>query len=419
MFPLYDELLEQIFLYAVSHSGQVTITSLSYGSPASPYSISHVCARWRCVALNQPRLWSHLSVIKPANNGTGNLVREWINRAGSHPLHLSLRAGAASNMAAWAVLRVYLASISQCRSFEAQACKLPPSLPITVCPQDLALLRNFSISLDNPSILESTFLPLLRAAQNLLSLTWIGLHHLPLDQVCHSWGNLRELTLSSAQALEPLVRAISYCQELERLTLHQRIVCPQFNIPIITLPRLTYFRVPFQPFVRTIFDYLIAPSLKELEILVPNYAYWQQLATFLVRSNATLEVLRVHDFYGWCDSFDEPLFFDTLRMDCFDNLKELELTVLIGHHAITVLTQTGLVPHLHRLSLTLSRQPWSLLATALTNLVVSRGGSLDGRLMDESFEEEMTFIGRNTQLTFRWQGVSDSVDEENIYKTIY
>lgn len=428
---LPPELLQEIFSYTVSHSGQVTITSLSYRSPASPFSISHVCTRWRRIALDLPHLWSHLLVMESANDSVANLVEKWIRRAGFHPLHLSL---VGYGSAIFAVLYVYLASITRCRSFEVQ-CSIPGSylsflLPTTLSQrQNLVHLENLSVTWNYWDADPSTFfLSPLFGAPNLRSATWIGLDYQLLDPICRNWVNLRELTLGSIQPLEPLLSAISYCQVLERLTIYRRIVCPQYNIPTLTLPHLTYLQAPFEPLVRPIFDFLITPSLKELQVLAANCPQWIRIATFLERSAATLEVFKVHELERQLDNFNEQRFMDALQTPCFHNLKELEINFPITLYTIffltlptqTIPTQAVLIDsadigrwnrlqHLVRLSLTFSRE--FLSESSLTKLVVSRGGSscqqLVAKLVKDwmakrSFYEEVTFTGSSTQVTFRW-----------------
>jgi len=107
---------------------------------------------------------------------------------------------------------VYLASITHCRSFEVEYSNprlLSSFLDVpTIYSRRLALLENFSVTWNQDEEQIALFFPLF-CAPNLRSATWIGLDYLRLDASCRNWVNLRELTLGSVQALEPLLTAIS------------------------------------------------------------------------------------------------------------------------------------------------------------------------------------------------------------------
>jgi hypothetical protein len=243
MSDLPPELLEEIFQNVVSRSDQITITSLSYRSPG------HVCARWRRIALNLPRLWLHLFVAQPANDWIGSLVWKWIKRAQSHALHLSLRAGATSDARptpALAVLKVYLVSIAHCRSFEVQFHNLPFSSSRFMHSTPAAPWTS-KLSPHQPET--ACLFPL---QWNLRSTTRIGVDYLLLDQPCRSRVNLRESTLVSAQNPDPLLRVISYCQDLVRLTFYKSSI--QYPMP----QPLPYGPYPgshtYRPQLWTLFD---------------------------------------------------------------------------------------------------------------------------------------------------------------------
>jgi hypothetical protein len=269
---------------------------------------------------------------------------KWIDRAGYHPLHLSLRAGDASDTvptAALAVLNVYLGSIAHCRSFEVQFDDLPLWSALdspTMLTQRLSLLENLSVTGNECFQLPQTafFLPLLYTTQNLRSATFIGMPNLPLPQPCRSWVNLRELTLASVQELGNFIYAIRNCQNPERLTTYQ-IVSGHYA-PTITLPQLTCFYASFEPLDLTLFEHMVAPALKELEVLAPNWhAQWQRIVRFLDRSAATLEVFKVHE-PDRPRIFNEERFLEALQMPCFHNWNELELNVSIALDTIVFLT---------------------------------------------------------------------------------
>ena len=83
------EVLSNIFILCCSHPAE-----LSYDKTNVPRQVilSHVCSKWRHVALSTGALWSEVIISSLHQNYTHCLFlyRTWIDRAGAHPLAVTL-----------------------------------------------------------------------------------------------------------------------------------------------------------------------------------------------------------------------------------------------------------------------------------------------------------------------------------------
>lgn len=80
------ELLQEIFLHWVSAEH-----SIAADTRAMPMSLTHVCALWRTVALNTPRLWTSLSLRgQPIQQLWNESLSHWISYSGQLDLSLTL-----------------------------------------------------------------------------------------------------------------------------------------------------------------------------------------------------------------------------------------------------------------------------------------------------------------------------------------
>ena len=83
----------------------------------------------------------------------------------------------------------------------------------------------------------------------------------------HSWENLRELSTDRIGTLPEFLDALSYCQSLERLKIHQP---SYYGWPstFVTLPRVTHLSLLVGIASKAIIDQLVLPSLADLELVL-------------------------------------------------------------------------------------------------------------------------------------------------------
>ncbi|KAL1683370.1 hypothetical protein EV122DRAFT_286519 [Schizophyllum commune] len=93
------ELLTEVFSYYV----ESTRHELNVVLACSPLHLAHVCHLWRGVAMDSPRLWTHLRIPYP-HRGQGphpdcyQLCNDWIQRSSPHPITIELPSGTESCM---------------------------------------------------------------------------------------------------------------------------------------------------------------------------------------------------------------------------------------------------------------------------------------------------------------------------------
>lgn len=360
--------------------------SPNYRSPASPYSISHVCRGWRDTALNTAALWSRLCVVQPQREEIVHLLKEWVTRAGCLPIHLSLYEHTYQPSATVAVLVFFLNSIHRCTSFEMEVKSLAgrhPNYTRIGSRQPTVLLQSVSVRIDETPGSTALYVPFiftrLLSSPNLRFVQWHHNQVIHLSIASHYWSELRELKLATEIDLVDLWYAVSYCQNLERLAVYRIRFSPESLTPV-TLPRLTHLSTSFQ--ATLLFNYLHVSSLTDLEIL-GGEPVWTSVLSMLSKSESVLRVLTVREVdpisesAHWPSKEEELLL--ALAMPYFAALKALELEHLLGRRTIEFLTLShpadGLndhLPHLERLVLTIYPQ---ILSCLLSDLVLSRIGS--------------------------------------------
>ncbi|KAK2462354.1 hypothetical protein APHAL10511_005660 [Amanita phalloides] len=92
-----DDVLSEIFILAIEPYGTVSIPFQKFRSPVPHLVLSHVCSRWRAVALQTSKLWNDVAVRFPDTPSRiwlppKSLVQldKWLMRAGPSPVRLSL-----------------------------------------------------------------------------------------------------------------------------------------------------------------------------------------------------------------------------------------------------------------------------------------------------------------------------------------
>ncbi|KAJ7019297.1 hypothetical protein C8F04DRAFT_1148161 [Mycena alexandri] len=150
-------------------------------------NLTHVCRKWRDIALSTPTLWRSISLYFGRNNPAAREVRKleiWLSRSGCCPISVQI---IIDNP-----LSEYKLSSAHCARWEVLKISLPSShLPITEA--SMPLLRQLDLTVDdNPvtsNLVLSGNMPLLRSvilndcAANSVTLPWAQLTSLALHGV--------------------------------------------------------------------------------------------------------------------------------------------------------------------------------------------------------------------------------------------
>jgi len=355
-----------------------------YRSVASPYSISHVSRRWRDIALDTAALWSRLCVVQPQTKGIVRLLEEWVTRAGSLPLRLSLYEHSYHQPSATvAVLVFFLNAIHRCTSFEMDVKTLAgrhPDYSRIGTREPTVLLQSVSVRIDDTPGSTPIYRPFivtrLLSSPNLRFVQWHHNQLLPLPVASHFWSELRELRLETEVNLVDLIYALSYCQNLERLAVF-RVDKLQRRCPLVTLQRLTHLSASSQAIV--LFNCLIVSSLTDLEIFVGG-EWWSAVLGMLCKSKVMPRVLKLRgvDCTHWPEKEEEVLL--ALAMRRFAALQVLEVEHLVGPRTIEFLL-SRILPHLKRLVLTIDpHTPSSLLSDFRLRLPNRPDGNMNHHL---------------------------------------
>ncbi|KAJ7689036.1 hypothetical protein B0H17DRAFT_1067551 [Mycena rosella] len=80
---LPSELSSDIFLQCLPSRSQP-------GAPYPPMILLNICNAWREIAIFTPALWASIHIDFPRAKGFGKLLAIWLERAGKHPLSISL-----------------------------------------------------------------------------------------------------------------------------------------------------------------------------------------------------------------------------------------------------------------------------------------------------------------------------------------
>ena len=339
------DLLQEIFELVVLHGDQTAPTiaphSPRYHSPASPYAISHVCQQWRYIALGYSRLWSHLSVVKPRTTALRHLLREWMNRAKQFSLHLSLHEiDTLTPFATRAILSLFLNAAHKCKSFKlhihSDSLKIFDMNNLRI-QQPLLHLEHLTIRTNDHSERPKakSVLEILFSAPSLRSMTWSNPGPIRFKKSSKSWTNLCQLSFLTPLYPEDLPTVLSTCQSLEKLVLHR----PKASCRHITLPRLVFLAVTIAS--SDSLNWLTAPSLTVLEIVLVRRVRLHIITTMTHRSGAKLRTLRVKKHMKentHLTKTEERLFLTMLESDSFTELRELEVEQYVGLRTLKFLT---------------------------------------------------------------------------------
>jgi hypothetical protein len=350
---LSRDIIEEIFDLVVLHAQSTpfnnrttppipipALHSPRYHSPASPYAISHVCRQWRYIALGYNRLWARLCVVKPRTTGLRYLLQEWMNRAKPFPLHLSLHEiDLLTPFATKAILTLFLNAVHECKSFElnirSNTLKIFDMNNLRIQkPLHLDHVGIWTNDLSERPKTRSVLEPLF-GAPSIRSVIWSNPGPMRFKKCSKSWVNLRELALLTPLYPEDLPTILGTCQALERLVINR----PRASCQHITLPELRYLAVTIGS--TDSLNWLTAPSLTDLELLLIRRVRLDTIAAMTERSDARLRTLRVKkktaDDMRYTKT-EERSFLKMLGGDCFAELRELEVEQYVGVETIKFLT---------------------------------------------------------------------------------
>ncbi|KAK2462362.1 hypothetical protein APHAL10511_005668 [Amanita phalloides] len=86
---LQDDVLTYIFVLIAQDYGIVTFP-LPMGQVPPQVVLSHVCSRWRVLALHTFELWNNIRLVSSCSNYVGRVPREWLLRTGSSIVFLTV-----------------------------------------------------------------------------------------------------------------------------------------------------------------------------------------------------------------------------------------------------------------------------------------------------------------------------------------
>ena len=387
------EILEELFLHSVNvsqsqeHFRVTPPPTRCRRSPASPCVISKICKRWRDIALNFAPLWTHLHVVDPQHVSIVQDLQVWMHRARTLPLCFSLREYQSyDTTASAAVATLFLESLHRCQSFE------------MFVWTDLKYFFLQNIERVPSTSLESVNVCIRynKQGKNARFLTNLLLNTPSLHIIQWSCGFVGPIIPhSSVRNLPKFLDALSHCQNLERLRIHQ----PSYNrwpSTFVTLPRVTHLSFLVGIASSAILDQLVLPSLVDLELGLLYRLSWAAILNLIQRSDAMLRRLRI--ISGNIPRFrrlDQVEFIRILKMPYFQELRilEVEEPMVAGHDVVNFLTfptgsktaaagsdptdgTSSYLEHLERIRLVFQGTRGVKVSSALRKLIKSRLGIL-------------------------------------------
>ncbi|KAJ7355936.1 hypothetical protein DFH08DRAFT_955373 [Mycena albidolilacea] len=286
------EIFAEIFVLCLP-TARFTAPSLT----AAPLAVSGVCHRWRQAALATPELWNSLSLdakwVTPDSSYV-EFCTEWISRAGSLPLSLSLKATESPyytntllNLVRelspqWQDVELDLGAMKQIMTFPPGDYRLLEK--ISIVPPSSGLLVSFQ---NAPKLREAELVPYTGQVQfPRRQLTAFSSQHL---DVAAFFGLLRE-----APNLVHATFRILYCEPSALPT--TGLVLPQLqSLALASSPTPPYIGYNIVPMA--ILDVLQTPALKSLTLSFPFRARWPMphdnphFLSFVSRSSFQLHTL--------------------------------------------------------------------------------------------------------------------------------
>ncbi|KAF9446965.1 hypothetical protein P691DRAFT_803191 [Macrolepiota fuliginosa MF-IS2] len=305
-----------------------TVTSTPTGD--SPMILGQICSYWRYVVLGMPSLWASICVEYPTPDHI-ELIRMWLDRAGSCPLDLVLHdwmdsGNRGCSEGTEAILGMFIETSRSWRSID------------------------FVIELRHGSILDSLewgACPALESAsvcarfwdRTVLGSFWAKIHQSPvLRQVnwyrmfkdrlpSHApWAQLQQIKTSSALSDEDVVFILQACPELASLDIYYTNSTPPPSPTLIIHDQLNTLILHLISDSTPLFNYVSFPSLRTFHItneggFVPRVGetVGEPIEAFLRRSQCILTDLEILDFDYNLDFLQHLLYVPATRnLDHFD-----------------------------------------------------------------------------------------------------
>ncbi|KAF8172441.1 hypothetical protein BJ912DRAFT_932397 [Pholiota molesta] len=295
---LPPDVLREIYIACLPDDRNPTMSS-----DEAPVVLTRVCASWRSIAMNTPRLWAalHIPVPGPESNvsydsTTGEritvtevmdtrlaAVREWIKRSGSLPLSFSLHEHEVYPPSDYA--GVFLRCISEYRTrwkSLSLACAATSFAKIReIPPSEIPLLETLSLLLSRTD--ESNFTEIIKwkdssifSASQIRSLSICSLNS-PIFEFPFRWSQLTHFCTQSdpwnpyaETTIDDITSILENCPNLVSCDIrlgrginpHQRTI-----FPVISLPRLESLNIYDVGEAAAFFSSFLAPNLRKLQYL--------------------------------------------------------------------------------------------------------------------------------------------------------
>ncbi|RDB19098.1 hypothetical protein Hypma_014253 [Hypsizygus marmoreus] len=297
---LPNELLSHIFLLSAEDKPSA-IPLASYPTP--PWTLRHVCSRWRSLVLSDRDLWNSVAVNLVAYRGRRDNETVDVENAArllklilpqSGPLSISMRIDGDYTRAENAVR-------SLIRPYSSRAVNLSIGLPgegfeyfYPLLPNHLGSLESLELDFLTPNDIGGRIRGF---PSSLQTLTISGDDYYSCDLISSpgiNWDNITDLDLSalysiSSSALIPILRR---CKSLEvcAILVHERNRGPQNDH--ITLSYLYSFNVDLHH--SSFFDMFTLPSLSELVVTTHSELPAAEITAMIRRSECVLLDLSHH-----------------------------------------------------------------------------------------------------------------------------
>ncbi|KAK7052166.1 F-box domain-containing protein [Favolaschia claudopus] len=284
VFTLPNEIVSVVFVHFLPTYPEPP----RFFGPRSPFTLTHICRRWREIALTTPELWRaiHLGF---GGETAALLAPLWLERSGCLPLSIRVADSPAELLD---FQSIFGALIPHRARWEQLDLNLYNPKDLEVLDGPLPLLRTLSVYLDdhlrNPLLLQTV--PLLRTAV----LDDYGLLGLILP-----WSQLTSLTLRVIYSSKcvPILRQAQNLVSCT-LTIYGLHNMPDDWIPVLTLPRLEtlVFHRDSISYGTELLSFFITPALRSLEIGEASVHKKDPIASlnsFILKSGCTLNELRI------------------------------------------------------------------------------------------------------------------------------